>query len=95
MDRAPYAVEVIVQTNVTMQPVSLAIHCDVEVEEADVRMVGALVFTQHGNGYVGDKKTFWAFWRTPPFAPESPIVAKLMAKQPIKVLHVTEGPPNP
>lgn len=88
---APYAVKVVIQTNVTIQPTSLAISCDTPFTGSKP----LVSFSNGGEGYVGTNKVYWLFFKEPAFRPEYPIMVLLMAKSPIRVLAVSEGPPIP
>jgi hypothetical protein len=92
---APYAVKVVIQTNVVIQPTSLAVRCSSEFTSAEPRVLGTSVLQSMGEGFVRDKTVYWFFFAAPAFRPENPVVILLMAKQPIRVLGVAEGPPVP
>jgi hypothetical protein len=92
---APYAMKVVIQTNVVLQPTSLVVKCDSEFAASKFTVLGALQLTGAGEGHVGDRTAYWLFFAGPAFIPENPVVIILMAKQPIRVLDVHEGPPLP
>jgi hypothetical protein len=92
---APYAVKVVIQTNVVLQPTSLAVKCSSEFTAAETHVLGTSVLQNMGEGHVGNKTVYWFFFGAPAFRPENPVVILLMAKQPIRVLGVGEGPPVP
>ncbi len=94
-DTAPFAIKVVIQTNVAIQPTSIVLKCTSEFSESEwsVRGVGGLRDT--GEGYVGDHTKFWLYFGDPPFKPDTPIIVLLMAKQSIHVMSVEEGPPSP
>jgi hypothetical protein len=94
-DEAPYAVKVVVQTSVPLQPTSIAVKCNVEVAANNWRVVGSSASSDVGEGYVGDKSVFWVYFGAPVFKPETPLIILLMAKEPIRVLGVGYGPPPP
>jgi hypothetical protein len=96
LEAAPYAVKVVIQTNVTIPHTSLVVRCNVEVVKADYRMAGTGGFNSSGDGNVdNNKRNYWFFFQEPPFKPETPIVVTLMATQPIHVVSVDIGPPSP
>ncbi len=94
-DSAPFAVRVVIQTNVAIQPTSIVLKCTSEVSEGEwsVRGVGGL--GSSGDGYAGDHSKFWLFFGEPAFKPDTPIIVLLMAKQLIHVVSVGEGPASP
>jgi hypothetical protein len=69
---APYAVKVVIQTNVTLQPTSLVIQCDVEAKASKYHVVGSGTMRDSGNGYVGEKSNFWVYFGDQPLKPETP-----------------------
>jgi hypothetical protein len=92
-EAVPFAIRVVIQTNVPTQPTSLVLKCSSDVAEGEYRMVGVGAFRDAGDGYINnDHKTFWFFFSDPPFKPDTPIIVLLMAKQSIHVLSVEEGP---
>jgi hypothetical protein len=92
---APYAVKVVIQTNVTMQPTSLVVRCDSEFAASKPMVLGAPVLMHAGEGYIANRTAYWFYFAEPAFRAENPVVILLMAKQPIHVLDVQEGPPIP
>jgi len=93
---APYATKVVIQTNVVRQPTSLVVVCSAEVAGATYYLTGSPAMIMSGDGYIDkDKRLFWFVFSGPPFRPETPIVVLLMAKEPIRVLSVRQGPPSP
>ena len=91
-DDAPYAVKVVIQTNVTIKPVSIVVKCDSEATSGDFRMAGTYTFINSGYGYTDDdKRNFW-FHFNDEFKPETPITALIMSAHPIKALAVMEVP---
>ena len=84
---APYAVKVVIQTNVKIQPVLFSLRCDADIIEGKVGMIGNSVFFNSGNEY---GRHIFGFHFSNDFLPETPITVTLMSASPIKVLTITE-----
>jgi hypothetical protein len=91
---APYAIKVVIQTDAILQPVSIAVKCNVDVVAGEYYLVGSGSLRDAGDGYVVNKPVYWLFFGDPPFRPESPVILLLMAKEPIQVMSVDYGPPR-
>ena len=89
---APYAVKVVIQTNVTTQPTSLVVSCDTELAEGEYRLAGVGATLGVESGYTKDRRGYRIILKETPFRPETPIVATLTARRPIHVLSVDRGP---
>jgi hypothetical protein len=90
---APYAVRVVIQTNVAIQPTSLYIQCDAEVAKGEFHLQGTGAYRDAGEGYVNnDRRTYWFYFGDPAFRPETPLVVTLMSARPIHVQSVHRGP---
>jgi len=87
---APYAIKVVIQTNVPLQPTSIAVKCNMQVAYGEFHMSGPTTFLSAGQ--VVDRSVYWFFFDQPTFKPETPIVLLLMAKAPISVIGVDYGP---
>lgn len=82
----PYALQVIIQTNVTIQPTAFKIECDNEIAEGSFFVSGqsALMNVRWGT----DHNVFFFSFGYPPFMPESSVVATLLSKSPIRVKRI-------
>lgn len=85
----PYALQVIVQTDVSIQPVALEIECEDEVNDLSFFVASQSVYFTVSQGFGGPKHNV-AFLRFtfPPLTPESPLVVTLFSKKDIRVLGV-------
>lgn len=84
----PYGLEVVVQTDATIQPVAIVIECDGEISEGRGG-VGSGAYTKTKQGVVVDHSNWFLLsWETPAFAPSTPIRATLFSKGPIKAVSV-------
>jgi len=73
----PYGLEVVVQTDATIQPVAIVIECNGEISEGRGGL-GAGAYTKTKQGVVVDHANWFLLsWETPAFAPSTPIRATL------------------
>jgi hypothetical protein len=82
----PYGLQIIVQTDITLQPVALAIECDGEINEFGFFMGGQMVYMSVYKGIIGSKNNIailkFAF---PPVTPETPLVITILSKTDVRV----------
>ena len=90
---APYGLQVILQTDTTIQPAAFKIDCDGQISEGRFFVAGQAAMMSVAHGLSEDKKTFQFSFRFPPFTPESPIVVTLLSKTDIRVTKVERIPP--
>lgn len=83
----PYALQVIIQTSVTIQPAAFRIECDGEIADGSFFVSGQPVLMNVRT--TQDANTFSLSFGLPAFTPESSIVATLLSKSPIRVKRVT------
>ena len=90
---APYGLQVVMQTDVTMQPVAFKVECDHEITQAKAFIVGEGAYMSVGTSYSGDRKSFMFSWKYPPFTPSSSLVVTLLSKEDIHVTKVEKIQP--
>lgn len=83
---APYGLQVIIQTNVPIQPTGLLVHCNGEIYKGQFFVAGQPVMMSVGEGWKGSD--YQLQFGSPPFTPQSPVVVTLFSKSPIKVIGV-------
>jgi hypothetical protein len=85
----PYALQVVVQTDQSIQPVAFIFECDGEVADGHGG-VGAGVYTKSKKWTIEGHPNWYAIeWETPAFAPETPMVVTLLSKTAVHVTAVT------
>jgi hypothetical protein len=89
---APFGLQVIIQTDTSIQPVSLAVLCDGPFEKGSNFVVGVSVRMGVVEGYSEDHKTYVIEYQAPPFTPKTPIVITLLSKTAIAVKQVRLNP---
>jgi hypothetical protein len=89
---APFGLQVIIQTDTSMQPVSLAVQCDGPFEKGSNFVVGVGALMSFVEGYSEDHKTYFIGYQSPPFTPKTPIVITLFSKTAIVVKQVRLNP---
>jgi len=90
---APYGLQVLMQTNIVVQPVAFSISCDRAITEAKVFIVGEGVYTMFAKKFSDDRKTFMFSFHSPPFRPESSLVVALQSKEDLHVVRVDKIQP--
>jgi hypothetical protein len=82
----PYALEVILQTDATIQPVAIGLDCDGRIGDASAGPINGGMIVQSKQGYQDNEQTKFVFeWNSPAFAPETPIRALLYSTSYIQV----------
>jgi hypothetical protein len=89
---APYGLQVVIQTDVTIQPVSVGVTCDGEIEDAKAFVAGVGVMMAMAQGYSQDRKTFLLRFQYPSITPSNPLIVTLFSKTPIRVSKVELDP---
>ena len=87
----PYAIQVILQTDVPTQPTAFLIECNADIEEGKFFVTNQPVMMGVGFGVQADKKKFYFRFNFPSFTPESPIVVTLTSKSDIRVVAVNKA----
>lgn len=86
----PYGLEVVVQTDTTIQPVAIVIECNGEISEGHAGL-GAGAYTKTKQGVLVDHPNWFLLsWETPAFTPSTPIRATLFSKGPIRAVSVRQ-----
>ncbi len=90
---AKYGLQVVMQTDVTMQPVAFRIECDQEITDGKAFIVGEGAYTMYATGFSADHKAFLFSFHTPPFTPDSSLVVALQSKYDIRVTKIEKIQP--
>jgi hypothetical protein len=85
---AQYGLQVIIQTDANIQPLSLAVVCTGPIEKADNFIVGVRARMAYSVGLSEDRKIYFMSYQLPPFTPQTPIVVTLLSKSPINVQEI-------
>jgi hypothetical protein len=84
----PYALEVVIQTDVAVENAALEIDFDGEIEKGDFFLAGQGVMMLVRSGITQDRKGFILGFGFPTWTPEHPIVATILSKQPVRVVGI-------
>ncbi len=88
----PYALEVVVQTNVDISPVKLAILCDGPIGEGHAGLEGGGAYTMIREGLAqGNGNIFIVQWETPTWTPQRSMVVRLLSKTAIHVMGLSRN----
>ncbi len=90
---APYALQVIIQTDATIQPAGFKIECDGEISNGDFFVAGQPAMMSVASGLSNNKRSFLLSFKYPPLTPESPVVVTLQSSSDIHVTKVEHIPP--
>jgi hypothetical protein len=89
----PFGKEVVIQTDKTIEPVSMVLICDGEIGAGTAGFAGSAAYTIVSVGPVtGNPKAFLIAWYSPRFTPEAPIIARLFSKQSFRILRLAQIP---
>jgi hypothetical protein len=89
----PYGWEVVLQTNLRIEPVAFYVECDSEVGEGHAGFATGGAYSKVKSGSMAGGSKQWGFeWETPAFTPDKPIVITLYSKQPLKVTAFHQFP---
>jgi hypothetical protein len=84
----PYGLQVIIQSNIRLEPVAFALECDGEVGKVSFFIAGQGVYMMTQTGVTGDKKNVaFVKFTFPPLTPETPLVVTLLSKSQIRVVR--------
>jgi hypothetical protein len=86
----PFALQVIIQTDETINNTKLAITCNNPISHGDFFVTGQGVMMNVMTGLSGDKKSFEFGFSFPSFTPDSPIVVTLLSKTEINCTKLTD-----
>jgi hypothetical protein len=88
--KLPYGLEVVIQTDVDISPVAIAVICDGVIGKGDggLSQGGAYTMTKQGLA-AGHENVFMTEWKSPTWTPQEPIVVHLFSEGPIKATSVT------
>jgi hypothetical protein len=90
---APFGLQVVMQTDVTIQPVAFRVECDGEITDASVFIVGEPMYFVKATQISADRKSFLFSFHSPAFTPNGSLVVSLQAKSDIRVTKVVQIPP--
>jgi hypothetical protein len=84
----PYGLQVIIQSNVVLDPVAFALECDGEVGRVDFFIAGQGAYMNVQKGVAGPaKNTAIVRFSFPPLRPETPLVVTLLSKNQIRIVR--------
>lgn len=87
----PYALQVIIQSDVTIEPVSFAVECTGPVEEVRSFIAGqGAYFNVFNVPSEQNKNVGIVHFTFPPLKPETPLVVTLLSKQDIRVKSISK-----
>jgi hypothetical protein len=90
----PYGLQVIIQTNIRLEPVAFALECDGEIGKVDFFVAGQGIYMMVRKGITGDKMNVAIVgFSLPALIPETPLVVTLLSKSQIRVVKAYK--PNP
>jgi hypothetical protein len=88
-EAAPYAIEVILQTDVTIQNPAFVIKTDGEIHDGTITPRGTTSVMMNVRwGLSNDRHAFFFSYSYPAFSPDMPIVIRLVSKSPLKIIGV-------
>lgn len=89
----PFALKVVVQTNIVVNPVSLLFTCNGEVGDMAFEFSGgdAMALMNDRSGVLNDKRTFLISFESHPFTPEKPMLIYLHSKEAIRVTSFSQA----
>ena len=87
----PYGLQVIIQSNVTIQPFGVALECDKEVGKVNFFIAGQAVNMSMMTDIVGPQKNIALLrFGFPPLTPESSLIVTLLSKTQIRVVKASK-----
>ena len=88
----PFGLEVVIQTDVDIIPVKLAVLCDGPIGKGEGGFEGGGAYTMVIQGLAqGNDHIFIAKWETPAWTPEKPIVVRLFSKSAIRAIGLSRN----
>lgn len=89
---APFALQVILQTDISSQPpTAFMLECNGDIEDGSFFIAGQPAMMGVSLGVQADKRYFYLRFQYPAFTPESPLVVTLISKTDIRVTSVTKA----
>jgi hypothetical protein len=85
---APFGLQVVIQTDVMMQPVAFRVECDHEIKDGKAFIVGEGAYTMFATALSEDKKAFLFSFHSPPLTPDASLVVSLQSKYDVRVTKV-------
>ena len=87
----PFGLQVIIQSNIVIQPVALALECDGEIGKVSFFIGGQGVYMNVQTGIAGANKNVAVVrFSFPSLTPESPMVVTLLSKTQVKVVKASK-----
>ena len=87
----PYGLQVIIQTDINIQPVGFAFVCTGMVGDVKFFIAGQGAYLSVTTGISGEKKNIaFVKFAFPPLTPETPLVVTLLSKEDIRVTEVQQ-----
>ena len=90
---APYGLQIVIQTDTTIQPVGLKITFDGEIARGDFFVAGQSSMLSVATAMSEDKKSFILSFKYPPFTPESPLVVRIESAREVHIMAMDRVPP--
>ena len=88
----PFGLEVVIQTDVDIIPVRLAIVCDGPIGKGTAILEGGGIFTRPHQGIAeGHENIFITKWDSPAWTPQKSIVARLFSKSAIRAVQLSRN----
>ena len=85
---APFAVEVVIQVQAAVSPVSLGFYIDQPLVEGRVRSPSAMMNVVQGTLNDDPKRSFWIAFDFPALTPTQPLVVQFVARQAFSVTRI-------
>lgn len=90
---APFGLQVIMQTDVSIQPVAFRVVFDHEISDGNAFIVGEGAYTSMATGFSNDRKAFVFSWHSPAFTPSSSLVVSVQSKFDLRVAKIEKIQP--
>jgi hypothetical protein len=88
----PFALEVVVQTDVDIVPVKLAVLCDGPIGKGNAGFEGGGAYTMVTQGLAdGNDHIFVTKWETPAWTAQRPIIVRLSSRSAIRVIGLSRN----
>jgi hypothetical protein len=85
---APYSIQVVLQSDVTIQPVAFRVECDYPIADAKAFIVGQGTYMMFTRQFSPDRKAFSFSFNYPPLTPDASLVVSLTSSDDIRVVKV-------
>jgi len=87
----PFKLEVVLQTDSSIEPVAFGLICNGDVGKGDAGFTGGGAYMQTKSGQLDNNAHMWGFeWKYPAFTAADPIVVNLYSKEHIEVTGLQE-----